>query len=184
MEDTENKAPAAVDGGTDGAGKKPGRHRHHHRGNRGGHPQENSANARLQEGNANGEQPSRNGQPGAPKQNGERKPNNENNNRSNGDRNRRNRNRNNRRPYEKGIADPYGIPSGETVQSLADLRAQIVLKAADGSVPAPAPHAEEIPAASVEAAPEALPVSAGEEVPEVELFPDPAPEDPGEGEWW
>lgn len=79
-----------------------------------------------------------------------------------------------------GLVDPYGKPTAEDSLSLEELRARIVLKAADGSTPT-APHEAEKPA---EKAPEAVAVSAAPAVDDTVAGSDlyPMPDDPAEAD--
>ena len=107
----------------------------------------------------------------------------------NGEQNRRpagDGNRKPRQPYQKGgygakwgVVDPYGKPTEEDALSLEELRARIVLKAADGTAPA-APHTEPAPQPAEDAAVPASATAIDDTVAGSDLYP--MPEDPMEAD--
>ena len=107
----------------------------------------------------------------------------------NGEQNRRpagDGNRKPRQPYQKGgygakwgVVDPYGKPTEEDTLSLEELRARIVLKAADGTAPV-APHTEPAPQPAEDAAVPASATAIDDTVAGSDLYP--MPEDPMEAD--
>lgn len=87
--------------------------------------------------------------------------------------------RNDRRPNDRakwGLVDPYGKPTADDALSLKELRAKIVVRAADGSAPATAPVKEPATVA-VQAAQASVSVSE-EALPSSDLSPMPADPEP------
>ncbi len=166
-EEQKQKNTAAPEAGN-GSGQWRNRRRHrggrHHGGDRKQPPQ----------GPAQERQPQEQAQKAAPVQSNQ---NQQNKNNQNGNRHGRNRRRGRgNKEKNRGIADLYGQPTQAETLSMEELRAQIVLQAADGTKPeapstAAAPRSELSFVTSAPVQSEPLAKAAPEELPEIEEFP-------------
>ena len=164
MENENDKKNSSAPGAPAGGGQNRNRRRHrggrHHGGEKKQQPQAAGA-------------PERQAAPEQQKNNAQHPARQEGSNKQGENRSRRNRRRGRggNREKNRGIADLYGQPTEAETLSMEELRAQIVVQAADGSKPtAPEPETAKFDASIASAFPTARPAPATEELPEVEDF--------------